>query len=212
MKEKKFSKAAAVRFGWETVTKNLKFFIAVTLTAGVLYGLSNYLSDLLEKERTLSSAGVILILYVTSFVICRIVDLGLIKIALKFTDNVRAEVKDLFSCARMFFRYIAGTLLYALIVFLGLILLVVPGIIWMIKFQFYSYLIVDKGMGPVQALKESGRITQGAKGELILFALLVMGINFLGALALLVGLLITLPLTLLAAAFVYRKLLLASNI
>jgi len=55
-------------------------------------------------------------------------------------------------------------------------------------------------------LNHVGRVTDGAKWQILLFGLALAGVNVLGALALLVGLLFTIPMTMLATAFVYRKL------
>ncbi|AZR73372.1 hypothetical protein BBF96_08240 [Anoxybacter fermentans] len=86
-------------------------------------------------------------------------------------------------------------------------LFVIPGIIWWIKFRFFSYFIVDKGFGPIKALKKSSEITRDVKLDLFLFEVLLRFINVVGALCLVVGLVITVPVTLVANAYVYRELL-----
>ncbi len=105
-----------------------------------------------------------------------------------------------------FFRYLWGILLQGLIGAVGFILLVVPGLIWTYKYMFTGFLIVDKGLRPVEALRQSGVLTQGAKMDLCVFSLLLGAINVLGALALLVGLLWTIPTSIVATAYVYRRL------
>ena len=107
----------------------------------------------------------------------------------------------------LFSKYILSLIIYGLIVLAGLILLIIPGIIWAIKFQFFGYFIVDKGLGPIESLKQSAKITKDTKWTLFLFGLLSGLINLLGALLLLVGLFATVPTTMMAKAFVYRKLL-----
>jgi hypothetical protein len=47
-------------------------------------------------------------------------------------------------------------------------MLVVPGIYFALKYKFYDYLIVDKGMGPVETIKRSGVLTEGVKRNLVL--------------------------------------------
>jgi tetratricopeptide (TPR) repeat protein len=79
-------------------------------------------------------------------------------------------------------------------------------VIWAIKYQYFGYLIVDRGLGPVEAIRESARVTDGTKADLFLFGLLIVGINLLGMLALMIGLFVTLPLSLIAYAHVYRRL------
>ena len=51
-----------------------------------------------------------------------------------------------------------------------------------LKYQFYEYLIVDKGTGPVEAVKRNGILTDGVKRNLVLFWLMLIGIDILGML------------------------------
>lgn len=137
--------------------------------------------------------------------------MGLIKIALRIYDNKKCELADVFSdllsCLPLFFKYLSASIVYILIVLSGIILLIVPGIIWSIKFSFFSYFIVDKGLGPIEALKQSSVITNGVMRDLFLFWLLVSVINCVGLLAFFVGLFVTIPITMIAIGYVYRKLL-----
>jgi uncharacterized membrane protein len=94
-----------------------------------------------------------------------------------------------------------------LIVAVGLLLLVVPGLVWSVKYQFAPFLIVDRQGGIKEVFRKSGEITAGVKGEVFLFFLLVMAINLAGLLAFGLGIFTTLPATMIAYAFLYRKLL-----
>jgi hypothetical protein len=136
-----------------------------------------------------------------------IIAMGMLKIWLKYADGIKGEFRDLFSCAPLFFKYLFGSILYNLIVFSGLVLLVIPGLFFFIKFKFYDYFIVDQGLGPIAALQRSYQATAGNEWELFFFMLLLLGINMLGCLACGIGLLVTLPASMIAMAFVYRKLL-----
>jgi uncharacterized membrane protein len=91
----------------------------------------------------------------------------------------------------------------------------VPGIYLALKYQFYNYLIRDQGKGLVEAIRISGVLTEGVMWNLVLFWLMLAGINILGMLAginilgmlaLGIGLTITVPLSWLATAYVYRRL------
>jgi uncharacterized membrane protein len=72
--------------------------------------------------------------------------------------------------------------------------------------MFVPYLIVDKKMSVGDALRESSRMTLGRKWQLLGFLGLVVLINILGAILLLVGLLVSIPVTMLAFAHAYRTL------
>jgi uncharacterized membrane protein len=84
--------------------------------------------------------------------------------------------------------------------------LIVPGIIIAMGLAFVPYLVVERGLGPVEALKESWRLTKGHKMQIFLLVLALVGINILGLMALVVGVFVTFPLTLLAFAHAYRTL------
>jgi len=199
----KFSKSEAVRFGWNTTRSNFGFFIGLLIVVGLIYFIPDFIAELLKKDAPVLS----FIIDIVSWALGIIVQMGLIKIALRFCDNKKAKLADLFSCPSLFFKYLFGLILYELIVLGGTMLLIIPGIIWAIKFQFFDYFIVDKELGPIEALKRSSAITRGAKWDLFFFNLLLGFINFLGALCLLIGLFVTVPTAMLAMAFVYRKLL-----
>lgn len=203
MAEHKFAMKEAIGFGWSTMKKNLGFFIVILLIGGVISFLPNILRGLLGRKLLV----VYFLLIIISWILQMIITMGFIRIALKFCDRQKAYFGDLFSCFPLFFKYLGGAILYGLIVLGGFILLVVPGIIWSIKFQFYSYFIVDEECGPIEALKKSAAITRGAKWDLFLFGILLGLINLLGAICLLIGLFATIPTMMIAMAFVYRRLL-----
>ena len=73
-----------------------------------------------------------------------------------------------------------------------------------VRFQFYNYLLVSGDTGVIDALHQSFVMTKGAVWKLSLFALLVVLINIAGLLVFIVGLLATIPMTLIAYARVYR--------
>lgn len=139
-------------------------------------------------------------------IIQMIVSIGLTKIAIKFASNQKGEIKDLYNHYPLFFKYLAGSILTGIITVIGFILLIIPGIIFSLKLQFVSYLIIDKGMGPIEAIKRSWAMTKGNVWNLFLLSLITTGLNILGALALLIGLLWTIPTTSIATAYVYKKL------
>mgnify|MGYP001611319159 CR=1 FL=1 len=66
--------------------------------------------------------------------------------------------------------------------------------------------MVDKNAGITDSLKMSCEKTRGKALDLFLFALLLIVLNILGALALLVGLLVTIPISFVAVTLLYRKL------
>ncbi len=203
MEKKGFYIGEVVKFGWKTMKENLGFFIALLLLAGFVQAAPRLIADYAVKK--VIFLGVIF--YLVYLVLVCVVGMGMIKISLKFCDKEKGRFADLFSCFPLFFKYLFSNLLYSLIVFGGTILLIFPGIIWGIKFSLWPYFIVEKKMGPVEALKASAKTTMGAKWDLLGFWAVTGVINILGVLCLVIGIFATFPTTMVATALVYRKLL-----
>jgi uncharacterized membrane protein len=149
-------------------------------------------------------------LWLLQTVIDLVIGIGLIQITLKFIDNKKPKYKDLFYYQPIV-NYFLVALLTGLIVLGGFILLIIPGIYFALRLKFAVYLVIDKNLGPVEAIKKSWKITKGNVWNLFFFGILLGLINILGFICLIVGLFITIPLSMLATTFVYRKLLLQSK-
>ncbi len=65
------------------------------------------------------------------------------------------------------------------------------------------YLIVDRGVGAVEAIGLSNRITKGREGQIFLVFLMSMAANIVGALACLVGLIFSVPFTYVLTSVLY---------
>ena len=74
-----------------------------------------------------------------------------------------------------------------------------------LKTNFFSYFILDKDMGPVEALSESLTRTTGLEFELfIIYAILAL-LNLMGALLFGLGLLFTIPYSWLVVSVIYTR-------
>ena len=203
MKTKGIYIGEVVRFGWKKMKDNLGFFIVLLLVAWLVQIVPQLIGDYLVERQIILG----LTLYLISVVLNIVVTMGLIKISLRFSANKKGTFKDLFSCFPLFFKYLISSILYGLLMIAGLILLIFPGMIWGIKFGLYPYFIVDKGLGPIKALKASAKTTMGARWDLLGFGFVVFIINLLGVLCLVIGIFATIPTTMVATALIYRKLL-----
>lgn len=207
MAEQKFTIGEALGAGWGAAKQNLGYFIIVAIILVVIFGGLDRLAAFLSERNAVLS----LLAGLLSGVLNLLTQLGFVKIALKCCDAVRPKVGDLFNGVPLLIKYFIGSVLYGLIICGGIILLIVPGIVWAVKFQFYPYFIMEKGLGPVEALKMSARIANGSKWHLFLFDLVSMGVILLGVLALFVGLIVAIPVVMVGTASIYRKLLAAQQ-
>ena len=202
MGEKRFSMGEAIGFGWETMKSNIGFFIGLLIIAFIIQNIPSLLGGLTEKNLPALSV----LFYFGGLILGIVVQLGLMKISIQFCDNIEGKLSDLFSAFHLIIKYILASILYFLIVLGGIILLIIPGIIWALKFMLYPYFIIDQGLGPIKALKASARATDGAKWDLFVFGIVLGLINFAGMLLLIVGLFATIPTSMVAFAYVFRTL------
>ena len=200
-----FSFKEAVNTGWDIVKKNFIFFLLTMIILGLFSSLNNIIPGDLVKNYPSLGFGVFALAIVGAF-FSILINLGIIKAIFMMLDGQKPEIKILFASSDKVINMFLASLLVGLIVIGGLILFIVPGIIWGLKFSQYKYFIVEKNAGPVEALKLSAQATAGAKWKLFLFGFVCAGINILGLLCLGVGLLFTVPLTMVAMTFIYRKL------
>lgn len=215
-----FSKYDALKIAWHLTREHLFFFfIPLVILQYLVAALPDFITIFLTlqlKVQGLSTSVDIYhlksvtaysgIMFVIKLALSFLVTMGLIKISFDMLDTKKGDFKQLFSQYRLIPYFFVGWLIYSLVTSIGLALLVIPGIMLGILFLFWPYLMLDKGYKPIQALKASFQLTKGAGWDLFFFIVLLGAINVLGALCLIVGLFITLPLTLLALAHVYRQL------
>ncbi len=131
----------------------------------------------------------------------------LIKVFVLLSQEKRVGLNIIKEVAPRILKYLGAVLLQVVIVLFGIILLILPGIIWGIKYSFTPYLVIDQGLGPIDALKKSAEMTDGVKWDLVGFYAAAAALTYVGIFGLLIGLIVTLPLAMLAYAGLYNRLL-----
>ena len=196
-----FKAGEMIRFGWESFKKRPWFLIGVLVITAVISSVIGYLAGLLGDNGIWAFAG-----FVINITASILVAVGTTNLILKAHDSVESVTYSELWHPKPFWSYLGVTIIFSLAVILGLVLLIIPGIIVFLAYQFGEYIVIDRNLGPVEALEESARITKGNRLELLWLAFMILGLNILGALALLIGLLVTIPVTWLAIVHAYRTL------
>ncbi len=88
----------------------------------------------------------------------------------------------------------------------GLLLCIVPGVIFWLGVVLAGPLLVDRNVGPIQALKESWAFTDGHRVNLLVLSLIGCGLVLVGFSACCVGVLAVIPVLMLTWAHVYLRL------
>lgn len=192
-----------IKGAWAVTKKKFSFLVGLTLGLVILQFLSGFLGGSLEKNSPILFALFQIVITVLSI----IVTMGVQWIALKLLRDEPVILGNLLDPMGLFWRYLGASIVYGFVVFVGLILLIVPGIVWGLKYRLVWYLVLDKKLPVFEAFKESGVMTYGYKKDIFLVGILLGLINLCGVLLFGIGLLVTIPLSWIATALVYKTIL-----
>jgi len=117
--------------------------------------------------------------------------------------NENFEVKRMFEVFKNWGNAIFANILQAVIIGMGVVFLIVPGIIFGCKLAFVPYLIVDRRMDAVAAIKESWRLTRGHAWKIFGIGCLALVVALLGLLLFGIGLAVAIMWIRLASATLY---------
>lgn len=198
-----FSKKEALSYGWKEMKENFWIFAQIIIITLAIVGLTGILGDYFEKRSPINGV----LWSVISIFIQFAISAGIIAVILKIRETGKAKIKDILVDPKIIVRYIVASVIYSLIVIAGFILLIFPGFMWMMSYQMFQYLIIDKKMKPLEALRESKKITKGSRWNLFFFFIAAALLNLAGMLAFGIGLFITIPVTAMAFVWIYKKLL-----
>jgi uncharacterized membrane protein len=201
-----FTVGSALNFGWETFKKRPWFFIGASIVIAIAYLVVGGVSTGIDTALGGSSEEPTLIGSAVNFSLSALVGMGAIAFYLAAHDNPDTVELSALWHPQPYWKFLGASILAGLAVGVGLLLLVVPGIIATLFFMFATVIVIDRGLGPIEAMKESMRIGGGYRWPLLgLIALLAL-ILIVGALALLVGILVAMPVVTLAFVHAYRVL------
>ena len=201
-----FSTESALRFGWETFKRRPWFFVGSTVVILLASVLVDSFTGGIDAAVAGSPDQPSIIGMVINVALGTLISMGATAFYLAAHDN--PDTVDLSSLwhPRPFWKYLGASILLGLAVGIGFVLLIVPGIIFALMFMFTTFIVIDRELGPIEAMKESKRITHGHKWSLLGFSLVLVLINLLGVLALVFGLLVSIPVSSLAFVHAYRLL------
>ena len=140
--------------------------------------------------------------------------------ALLIDEGGRFASSDIFSRIYVVFRFTLCEALYFLIFLIPILaagiassevsrffaVIGLLGIVWSVQFSLWDFYMLKHDVGPIAALKGSSVLTRGARIKLFVFYVIKLLIGILGLAVAGVGLIVVIPVTTIANAFVYRHL------
>jgi len=201
---------ACVKRAFELTKKNFgKLFLALIVALAVIFGVGLILEVIdyamgweppVESARNQGSVFNQLAMQVVSIFL----SLGITRFALNLVSGRPASVSQIFGEGDKLLRGIGVSILLGLMVAVGFVLLIVPGIYLALKYGQAMTVLVDRNCGVIEAFRYSGKLTDGHKLKLMVLGLAVLGIILAGLIALVVGLVFAYPVAGLAWVLGYR--------
>jgi hypothetical protein len=116
-----------------------------------------------------------------------------------------ADIGSLFRGFDFFVATLVASLLIGLFTFIGTLFFIIPGIVIAAVYKFTYLFIVDKRMDFWPAMQASHAVTSRDYFGFTMFLILLFLINVAGFLCLIVGLLVTIPVTIAAITVAYQE-------
>ena len=141
------------------------------------------------------------------FVISQVVQIylttGLINLQLRIARGQQVSFGTLFSGGRWFLKTFLTSMLLGIVIFLGLIAFIVPGVYLALRYWTCLHFIVDKDCGVMESLKLASAASRGNMGGSFLLFLIGMGLVILGFIMLCFGIIVTAPVCFLSLTISY---------
>ena len=131
----------------------------------------------------------------TTFVIAVPLNAGFFVVSAKLLKNQPPEFADFFSGFKLFPQLALLGIVSSIIILIGFICFIVPGIYLVVGYIFALMLVLDRGLNFWPAMETSRRSVQTGWFKIFGLLLLLFLLNLVGILALGVGLLVTAPLS-----------------
>ncbi|TSD94645.1 hypothetical protein FOS14_20270 [Skermania sp. ID1734] len=206
------SVGAALSYGWEKFKSNAGVWVGITLIGVIIsalvrwpfggYGFS-YSTD--DNGFPVGSFVLSIVGLVVGFVVSTLIQAAFVRGALHEVDGNRPAFGSFFQFSNVA-QVLVASLLIGIASSIGFVLCIIPGIVVLFLTWYTLQFVLDQNQDAVTAIKSSFRIISENAGTLVLLGLACIALNILGAILLLVGLLVTGPITLIASTYAYRVL------
>ncbi len=202
MDNKQISVREAFVFARKTYKNHYKLLIASMLTFFVSWVLLEVIVIAGEKL----GFALWFIAHLAFFFVFAGLEAGFVQMSLVLVDGQEISYSSLFANLTSGWRFFLGQLLYLVICLVGLIFLVIPGFYWGTRYSMSGFCLVTKSTNPAISLRESVEISKNSLFSIFKLNIVITLLNLLGASFLGIGLLISVPISVLMKASAFRQL------
>jgi len=172
--------------GLDIIKRNFLELLLVTVVVGLFWSIAAFAHSVSEKDYFFSPVyGLFYLGYM--ILIMNPVRFGGRYAYLRAAEGEKPQVKDIFVFQRMYLDVMLAAVLCSAIVVVGLVFLIVPGIIFACKLAFVPYLVIERRLDAVEAVKKSWAMTRGYAGTVFLIGLIAIPVAVIGLICLGVG-------------------------
>jgi hypothetical protein len=192
----------AFNLAWPIFKKRFGLFTAVLLT---IFGAWVALEIVVIAGQRL---GIVLwaVAHLAFLVFVAGLEVGFLQICLALCDGGEPTFADIFTHLSLGPKFLAGQILYLLVVVIGLLLLVVPGVYLSVRYALFGLCMAAGETNLVRSFQQSAILSMGRRTYLLWILISLFVLNTVGACVLGLGLFITAPLSVLMLTAVYRQL------
>ncbi|MDD3050331.1 MAG: hypothetical protein PHR06_04230 [Candidatus Cloacimonetes bacterium] len=133
------------------------------------------------------------------------ISIGFVQNVLNLAKNEPYDFKAFMPQPGVFLNYLLAMIIVNVIVFIGLLLFVIPGIILGLMFSMVPFLILDQKMGAMEAIKESMNLTKGHKMD-IFFGYFISNLLISVISIFVITLVFTIPMSFFVTSYPYLRL------
>jgi len=203
-----FDIGRAFSYAWAKFQANAGPLIGIMLVAFVGSIVAAIIASVIRSSIGGGFFGFLFVTALTQilvFVVTGLLEIGVYRSALAVTAGQPIDFGRMFSTDELG-PYLIATLLWGLVVFVGFLLCIVPGIVLLFFGFFYPFYILDQRQSPVDSIRSSFQLVNANLSVMIPFALLAFLCYVVGFIACGVGVLVSAPIALIAIAYAYRTL------
>jgi len=197
---------AAFSYAWRKFTQNAGPIILIALAVFLGIAVFQAISFFVQRSANGGFGAFFLSLIFAGLaaIVGFVLEYGVVRAALAVVDGRPVTFAEAWNMDR-FGPFVIAAILRGLIVFVGLLLCIIPGLIASFLLIFTPFFVIDKQLSPTESISASFNLVKSRAGLLVLFAIVAVVIYFAGAILCFVGLLVSIPVVLIATAYMYKR-------
>lgn len=170
-----FSRAFGVMGRNPLVAFGVTLLLSALPTQLVQYGFTQLSLDMRDRDTSMAVVGLGIIAFLIGLVLRALVQGCLVRATIADSEGRKAGLGEcLIAAAARALPLIGASFLFVLGLALGMILLIVPGVMFAIAFAVVAPVVVEERVGVIEAFRRAAALTRGARWKIFGLGLLIL--------------------------------------